>query len=466
MKIYILIEVAKRELDSKIYLALMLTKLGFEVAIAKKSRLYEKLDLIDPGIIFFKSFGPKYENIIKKIRQNNHEVTGIDEEGLQFRSKELLIGKLRFSKEVVKDSKVIYCWGDKSKKIYKNFIKNKNLNIIKSGNPRIDLIKETNKIYKVQAEKLKIRFGKFILIPTQFLQANPSAKEIANVKNPNVSYTADVSVSEKEISNFVNVKIKKLERDKNYQKKSFQFYDKLYSFLNKNHSNRLFIVRPHPGENLEYYKKLDKKYSNIKVTFESTPINPWILASELVISNNCTTAIEAFFIKGGSINYIPYKDLKSEYFLNKNISLEIRKLKQLSKVLNNNLVYKKKITKKNVKILKSFIENYNSINSSKVIGKSLKKFYKENIFKKEKENYIKRYFYYLLYFLKSKIFGFLNFIFQSKNPDYLSQKNKRIDLNQNAIKEKVSIISKLKIFKGNYKVLEKHYGIYLIKKAN
>ena len=71
-----------------------------------------------------------------------------------------------------------------------------------------------------------------------------------------------------------------------------------------------------------------------------------------------------------------------------------------------------------------------------------------------------------MYFLKSKIFGFLNFIFQSKNPDYLSQKNKRIDLNQNAIKEKVSIISKLKIFKGNYKVLEKHYGIYLIKKAN
>jgi len=51
--IYFPIEITRRELDSRIILALKLIKHNFEPVITKKSRLFEKINLIKPGIYFF-----------------------------------------------------------------------------------------------------------------------------------------------------------------------------------------------------------------------------------------------------------------------------------------------------------------------------------------------------------------------------------------------------------------------------
>ena len=52
--IYLILEISKRELDSRVLFALKALENNFEVAIAKKSRLFEKLNIIKPGIIFLK----------------------------------------------------------------------------------------------------------------------------------------------------------------------------------------------------------------------------------------------------------------------------------------------------------------------------------------------------------------------------------------------------------------------------
>lgn len=51
MNIYIIVESPKRELDARIFLAMKLLKFGFRPHIVKKSRLFEKLNLIEPGKI-------------------------------------------------------------------------------------------------------------------------------------------------------------------------------------------------------------------------------------------------------------------------------------------------------------------------------------------------------------------------------------------------------------------------------
>ena len=66
--IYLILEISKRELDSRVLFALKALENNFEVAIAKKSRLFEKLNIIKPGIIFLKSFGRNYERFLKKIK--------------------------------------------------------------------------------------------------------------------------------------------------------------------------------------------------------------------------------------------------------------------------------------------------------------------------------------------------------------------------------------------------------------
>ena len=126
--------------------------------ITKKSRLFEKLHLIRPGIIFFKSFGKNYDTYLKKIKKFGHVISGFDEEGLQLYDKNKLIGD-RFSKSVLKNLNIIFSNGDYSKNIYKKFFKKnkKKIQIISSGHPKIDVLKKIAKKYfynrKIQLNK-------------------------------------------------------------------------------------------------------------------------------------------------------------------------------------------------------------------------------------------------------------------------------------------------------------------------
>ena len=122
--IYFVIESELRELESKILLSLNAAKKGMSPAIVKKSRLFEKLHLIRPGIIFLKSFGRNYDLHLDKIKSYNHIITGFDEEGLQIYDKNKLIGD-RFSINVLNSLNIIFSNGDYAKKIYERHFNKK-----------------------------------------------------------------------------------------------------------------------------------------------------------------------------------------------------------------------------------------------------------------------------------------------------------------------------------------------------
>ena len=66
-----------------------------------------------------------------------------------------------------------------------------------------------------------------------------------------------------------------------FQKKNF-LYNEMYGFLCKKFLKELFLVKPHPGEGIQYYKKLEKKFNNLKIiTDNSNSINGF-LASKLL----------------------------------------------------------------------------------------------------------------------------------------------------------------------------------------
>ena len=64
----------------------------------------------------------KYDIHLDKIKNNNHLITGIDEEGLQILDKSWIIGD-RFSQKILDHLEIIFTWGDLSKDIYKKFFK-------------------------------------------------------------------------------------------------------------------------------------------------------------------------------------------------------------------------------------------------------------------------------------------------------------------------------------------------------
>jgi len=62
------------------------------------------------------------------------------------------------------------------------------------------------------------------------------------------------------------------------------------------------VVRPHPTENHEVYRKIADQCSRVHVTNEGNVV-PWLMATKAVIHNGCTTGVEAYITRTPAISY-------------------------------------------------------------------------------------------------------------------------------------------------------------------
>jgi len=460
--IYFLIENI-RELEPKILLSLFAAKKGMEVAITKKSRLFEKLHLIRPGIIFLKSFGRNYDLHLKKINTFGHILTGFDEEGLQLNDGNKLVGDYRFSKNIMNNLSCIFCNGNYAKKIYMKFFKkeNKNIEIIASGHPKIDLLNNISlKYFSKNLKEIKKKNGKFILIATQFPFYNMNTIDL--IKNPQYSPWLNMKK--------VSYKSKTSDSYKNHfkhflpQEKNFLEYLKLYNYLNKNFPDIKFLIKPHPAENHNYYNQMIKKnkFSNIQILNITKSIIPYIQASEALIAFNSTSLVESFILKKTSINYIPHKDNFSEFKLPKLLSINSNNLNTIGKILKNNL-YKKRnyVSKKNINAAKNILKNLTAGDAVSTIIKKIMSI-ETNPYKIDNKN--QNYINFIYFFLKTKAISLFNYFFYRNKMLYKVQVDKREGLNKAQIQAKVNDLSKI-IYPGTkFIVKEKYYGIYYIEK--
>lgn len=58
----------------------------------------------------------------------------------------------------------------------------------------------------------------------------------------------------------------------------------------------VFIYRPHPGEESEQAKEMEKRYANFKVIGDKS-VKQWVLISDKIYTGNSSTFVEAFFAK-------------------------------------------------------------------------------------------------------------------------------------------------------------------------
>ena len=70
----------QKRIDCRILLSLKLIRNNFNVVIGHKGSLYQIIDKLNPGIIFFKSLGPMNNDIIKKLKKENFKLIACDEE--------------------------------------------------------------------------------------------------------------------------------------------------------------------------------------------------------------------------------------------------------------------------------------------------------------------------------------------------------------------------------------------------
>lgn len=293
--LYLPVEISKRELDSKVLLALKAISKNFVVVIGRKSPLIEYIKKAPPGI-FLSIWGAhkNFKKIYKDLNSYGHKIAVMDEEGLITLSYENYL-RLKLDDLTLNYVDAFFTWGNYQNQKFVSSRFDHSKKFFPTGNPRIDLLHHKfNYLYHKDSEDIKKDHGNFFLIVSSFGFCNHydgSKNYFEQLKNTGVIRDSKEELIYKEYLKF--------------QSKNFEKFIFLIKSLSEKYKNVNFVYRKHPAENKKITEKIFKNHKNV-ILEDSKTITPWILSSLGVVHNYCTTAIEAQILKKPSIAYRPF----------------------------------------------------------------------------------------------------------------------------------------------------------------
>jgi surface carbohydrate biosynthesis protein len=300
MNVYIELELFQREFSSKFLLAHFAVKNGFTVFIATRSELLTlaKKNKLQSGIFHLKDANETPELIenYKMLKDKNFIITGQDEEaGISYSDYNNFIDRRFPTGKAFNYIDRFYCWGKRDKEYLENRFKYKTI-FLNTGGIRLDLLnksfyEDTNKDDFLKKHNLR----NYILFSS-------------NISYPiNYRRTADWLYAF--ISSDASAKVKEFQ-EKYFFEKLLRHTLNLNSIINllrklaTNFKDIDFVIRPHPSESVEDWKKLIRyKYSNLHIIQNDTLAN-FIYNSEKIIHMGCTAALEAILLNRLPISYV------------------------------------------------------------------------------------------------------------------------------------------------------------------
>lgn len=283
---FIRVEVKKRELVSRLDIAIELVKRGIPVIIGECTDPNILLKLGSKKSYFFgKCAQTELLNIYRDLLDNDWTFGALDEEGLLPDSLESFANK-RFSQESASVFKDVFFFGNKQRDTFKNIFGNKESYIV-SGNPRIDMWKsKCYGLYNYEIKKIKEKYGDFILLPLNF-------RNYTNIDRHKLYINSLTPEKNKEIS-----------------EKSEYIFDnfcKLAELIARRCKQKV-VIRPHPSDDLKFVKKLIYKHgvrSELVKCINSLESFPWVYSSRILFHNCCTTSLEAGFCSTPVFTFSP-----------------------------------------------------------------------------------------------------------------------------------------------------------------
>lgn len=292
--IYIPIEIKSREFLAKLILALELACDRYTVIVGKSTEV-EKMCILGPsGVYLGTSIMQQHNTVFKRIKRSGSKVIAADEEGLVYYNEEDF-KKHKINEQSLENLDYFIVWG----KHHEDLVRAKCPNMIgklrRIGNIRMEILKPQYRfLYEKKVKEIQEKYGKFILINTNFGAYNHyegENKYLEIAKNL-------VGEDKKDATNRAD----KIE----HQRKVFESFVKLAKRLEQEFNDFNIIVRPHPSENVKRWEEAFKGYK-VQVVREGNVL-PWIISSECIVQQNCTTAIEALCMDKNVFSYLPDKD--------------------------------------------------------------------------------------------------------------------------------------------------------------
>lgn len=310
-------ETKSREFDAKLLLACFIAEKGLKVIVGAK-KVIDGLALSLPkGIYIGKSLTTKSATVLSMFRRLGYTVVAWDEEGLVWATPELYqLTKLDSS--ALKELEGLFAWGEANASAIRAHPGFSNIPIYLTGNPRTDLLRpKLRGLFAREVEQLNRRYGRFILINTNFSRVNHYYANESHLLNQ-----LKGSEAENLIGNGLKIGLAR------HKKQLFDHFIEAVPRLADRFPETNIIVRPHPSENHHAWHEAASHKQNVKIIYEGNVV-PWLMAAEAVIHNSCTTGVESFLLDKMVFAYCPVKSDAFDHALPNGLSIQCTSLQQL-----------------------------------------------------------------------------------------------------------------------------------------
>ena len=311
------IETKHRELYGKIFLALTAAERGFRVLLGEQNAMLAQLENLPAGIYLDKSVGRTKLRYFERLMKQGSLIVAWCEEGLVYRDREAYLHE-RVSREALEMTEKFFAWGKTQASDISDQAPESVSKIEITGNPRFDMLRpELRGIFKPVADELVSKYGHYILINSNFSRYNHfmgydswilSLKERGTIKD--------------------NGQLEFYYRWREFLGRVFCGFVEVIPELVSAFPDRTFILRPHPSEDHDAWRRITSGLPNFKVIHDGNAI-PWITGADAVIHNSCTTGLEAYLLERPVIAYRPVTDNIFDSYLPNAISHEASNGKEL-----------------------------------------------------------------------------------------------------------------------------------------
>jgi surface carbohydrate biosynthesis protein len=285
------VESQVRELDAKLLLSCVAVERGYPVVLGSRAFLHHGVASVPRGVYLAKSMRSKSDRMFDILRKLGHEIVAFEEEALVRLTDEHYYQQ-RLSAKAVGMVSHLLAWGLDDAEVLSAYWGNPGVPVHVTGNPRMDMLRpELRDYFRPAADRIRDRLGDFVLINTNF---GPLNHFFHNLSEPRPLADGEGLGSEDDY----------LKGRALFRLAIFQHFQEMVPSLVASLPEINFVVRPHPSESHELWRKLTAGFENAEVANEDSVI-PWLLAAKATVANGCTTSVEARVLGTPAIAYQP-----------------------------------------------------------------------------------------------------------------------------------------------------------------
>lgn len=315
------IEIKAREFHAKVLQAAVAAERGFNVVLGEQNAMVRQLPWLPRGLYVDKSVSRTKFKPFTRARSLGNQVAAWCEEGLVYRDRDAYLHE-RVANESLALAERFFAWGEVQARDVGTKAPEAAAKIAVTGNPRFDVLRpELRGIFDDDVAAIRQAHGRFLLLATNFSRYNHFMGDKVWIDFLRRRGSAET-----------DAKVAFYRRWHDYIGTLYQGFVAVVPALARAFPNRKIVVRPHPSENHDAWRRAVAGVPNVAVVFEGNAI-PWIAAADALIHNSCTTGVEGYMLGRPVIAYRPATDDVLDSFLPNAVSRKAQTPDELTALL-------------------------------------------------------------------------------------------------------------------------------------